>query len=144
MAKTGVFIEGSYFCEKCNREYDGEGVCECRGKITFISVRSNEYLSVWMKSRNAVGNKDTKKIEDNIVDKGDINISLDDKVKKLRELLGQFPEMENSNDFDNELEKRMKLYKEIRGEIEALGKGIEIWAKTEDAWGRVKDNGIIV
>jgi len=110
MAKTGIFIQGSYFCEK------------------------------WMKSRNGVKNEDTKKIED----KGDINISLDDKVKKLRELLGQFPEMENSNDFDNELEKRMKLYKEIRGEIEALGKGIEIWAKTEDAWGRVKDNGIIV
>ena len=138
--KTGVFIQGSFFCEKCNREYDEEGTCECGGDIKFISMHSNRYLGVWMKSKKVVGNEDTKKVED----KGDINISLYDNVKKLRELLGQFPEMENSNDFDNELEKRMKLYKEIRGEIEALGKGIEIWAKTEDAWGRVKDNGIIV
>lgn len=103
-------------------------------------MHSNRYLSVWMKSRKGVKNEDTK----NVRDKEEVNKSLDDKVKKLRELLGQFPEMENSNDFDNEFEKRMKLYKEIRREIEALGKGIEVWAKTEDAWGRVKDNGIIV
>lgn len=53
MAKTGVFIEGSYFCEKCNREYDKEGTCECGGDIKFISMHSNRYLSVWMKSRSA-------------------------------------------------------------------------------------------
>lgn len=140
MTKTGIFIQGSFFCEKCNREYDEEGTCECSGDIKFISIHSNRYLSVWMKSKKGIKNEDTK----NVGDKGEINKSLGDKVKKLRELLGQFPEMENSNDFDNEFEKRMKLYKEIRGEIEELGKGIEIWAKTQDSWGRVKDNGIIV
>lgn len=136
--KTGVFIEGSYFCEKCNREYDKEGTCECGEKITFISMHSNRYLSVWMKSRRVAENEDAKKRGGNVVDKGETNMSLGDNVKKLRELLEQFPEMASPNDFDNELEKRRKLYKEITGEVESLGNDMEnIWA--EDAWEKVVD-----
>ncbi len=69
MTKTGVFIEGSFFCEKCNREYDKEGTCECGGGITFISMHSFRYLTVWMKSK-------TKKIED----KGEAMNNRDDNV----------------------------------------------------------------
>ena len=50
MTKTSVFIEGSFFYQKCNREYEEKGT----------------------------------KNEDK---KGESNMSLDDKVKKLKELL---------------------------------------------------------
>lgn len=129
-----IFNQGSYFCEKCNKEFDDKGICDkCGGEVKFISMHSNRYLTVWMKSRKGIKNEEPKKTGNN----GDINISLDDNVKKLRELLEQFPEMENPNDFDNELEKRRNVYKEIKGEVEKLGNDMEhIWA--EDAWNKVK------
>jgi len=48
---------GSYFCEKCSLEYNGEGICECGGEIKFISMHSNRYLTVWMRSRKAFDEK---------------------------------------------------------------------------------------
>lgn len=48
---------GSYFCENCFLEYEKGGKCECRGEITFISMHSNRYLSIWMKSRKAFNKK---------------------------------------------------------------------------------------
>ena len=48
----------------------------------------------------------------------------------------QFPEMKNPDEFDNELEKRRKLYKEIREEIDVLGNDMEhTWA--DNAWKNV-------
>jgi hypothetical protein len=133
MKKTRVFIEGSFFCEKCNLEYNGEGICKCGGDIKFLSMHSNRYLTVWTKSRKALENRDTKNEEK----KGDINMSLDDNVKKLKELLEQYPEMENPNDFDGELEKRRKVYREIIEEIEKLGNDMEhTWA--DIAWKNIK------
>lgn len=134
MKNTRVFIEGSYFCQKCNKEYNGEGICGCGGEIKFLSMHSNRYLGVWMKSRRAIENDGIKNGEK----KGDTNMSLDENVKKLRELLDQYPEMENPNDFDGELEKRMKVYREIMEEIEKLGNDMEhTWA--DKAWENVKD-----
>ena len=52
-------------------------------------------------------------------------MSLDEKVLKLRELLEQYPELENPDEFDDELEKRRKLYRDIRKEIEDLGNDME-------------------
>lgn len=144
MGKT--ILEGSYFCEKCNKEYNGEGICECGGEIEFISMHSNRYLNIWMKSRKAIGSSDAKNEEKKgkIKEKGETkktgetDMSLDDKVKKLKELLEQYPEMANPNIFDNELEKRRKLYKEIREEIEVLGNDMEhTWA--DNAWEKVKN-----
>ncbi len=48
---------GSYFCEKCNLEYSKEGKCDCGGEIRFVHMFSNDYLSVWMKSRKALDKK---------------------------------------------------------------------------------------
>ena len=96
-----------------------------------MSMHSNRYLNVWMKSRKVA--EDNKKTV-----KGEIKVSLDDKVKKLRELLEQYPEMENSDMFDEELEKRRKLYGEIRDEVEELRNDMErIWA--DNAWKNVKN-----
>lgn len=68
--------------------------------------------------------------------KGESNMSLDEKVKKLKELLKQFPEMKNPDEFDNELEKRRKMYKEIREEIDVIGNDMEhTWA--DNAWKNV-------
>lgn len=65
-------------------------------------------------------------------------MSLDDKVSKLKELLEQFPEMKNPDDFDDEMEKRRVLYREIKDEVESLGRGMEeVWA--EKAWEKVKN-----
>lgn len=65
-------------------------------------------------------------------------MSLDIKASKLKELFEQYPEMENTDDFDKELEKRRKLYKEIRDEVEELGNIMEhTWA--DNAWKNVKD-----
>lgn len=67
-----------------------------------------------------------------------LKMSLDSKVLKLKELFEQYPEMENTDDFDKELEKRRKLYKEIRDEVEELGNIMEYtWA--DNAWKNVKD-----
>ena len=52
---------GSYLCEKCFLEYGKTGKCECGGDISFISMHSNRYLSVWMKSRKALENRETTK-----------------------------------------------------------------------------------
>lgn len=134
MASTRVFIEGSFFCEKCCLEYNEKGTCKCGGKIEFISMHSFRYLTIWMKSRKALENSDTKNEEK----KGETNMSLDEDVKKLRELLEQYPEMETTNDFDDELEKRRKVFRGIREEIEKLGNDMEYtWA--ENAWKKVKD-----
>lgn len=54
---------GSYFCNDCCLEYGKEGICECGGEVKFISMHSNRYLSVWMKSRKAFDAK--KEREDN-------------------------------------------------------------------------------
>lgn len=88
MGKT--FLEGSYFCEKCYREYEekGTGQCECGGEIEFISMHSNRYLNIWMKSRKAIGSSDAKNEEKKgkIKEKGETkktgetDMSLDDKV----------------------------------------------------------------
>lgn len=121
MSKTRVFIEGSFFCEKCCLEYNEKGICKCGGKIEFVSMHSNRYLAIWMKSRKALENRDTKNEEK----EGETNMSLEEDVKKLRELLEQYPEMETANDFDNELEKRRKVYRKIIEEIEKLGNDME-------------------
>lgn len=54
MANNMEFIGGSFFCEKCSGEYEKEGVCDCGGEIRFISMHSNRYLTVWMKSKKIV------------------------------------------------------------------------------------------
>lgn len=65
-------------------------------------------------------------------------LALDAKISKLRLLLKQYPEMDNPDEFSEELEKRLNLYKEIRQEVEELGNDIDrIWA--EKAWENVKN-----
>jgi hypothetical protein len=65
-------------------------------------------------------------------------MSLYDNVKKLRELLDQYPKMENPEEFDNELEKRRKVYRDIKEEIDKLGSDMEnTW--TDNAWKNVKN-----
>ncbi len=65
-------------------------------------------------------------------------MSLDAKVSKLKELFEQYPEMETPHEFDKEIEKRRKLYKEIRDEVEELGNIMEhTWA--DNAWKNVKN-----
>lgn len=63
-------------------------------------------------------------------------MTLDDNVSKLRELLAQYPEMDGFA-FDKELEKRFKLYKEIRQEVKELGNEIEKW--TDNALKNIKN-----
>lgn len=69
-------------------------------------------------------------------------MSLDDNVEKLKILLARFPEMENPDEFVEELEKRRKVYIEIRDEVEELRKNMEVdWA--ENAWHYVKNKNLI-
>ena len=58
-----------------------------------------------------------------------IHLALDDNVSKLRELLAQYPEVDSPETFDKELEKIVKLYKEIRQEVKELGNDIEKWTE---------------
>jgi len=51
---------GSYFCNDCYLEYGKEGLCDCGGEIKFMSMHSNRYLSVWMRSRRAFEAKKEK------------------------------------------------------------------------------------
>ena len=57
-----------------------------------------------------------------------IHLALDDNVSKLRELLAQYPETD-PDAFDDEFEKIIKLYKEIRQEVKELGNDIEKWTE---------------
>ena len=37
--ESDINKEGSFFCNKCNRESKREGHCRCGGRITFINVK---------------------------------------------------------------------------------------------------------
>lgn len=58
---------------------------------------------------------------------------LDDKILELKKLLHEYPIMKSADDFDNELEKRRKIFKEISAEVEELHNDLEhVWAG--NAW----------
>lgn len=64
--------------------------------------------------------------------------TISDHVKKLEELLDIIPDMNNSDDFDNELQKRRKELNYIKAEYDSLHRCVEkIWVTK--AWDNVKD-----
>jgi hypothetical protein len=85
MKDTRVFIEGSYFCQKCNLEYNGKGTCKCGGEIKFLSMHDYSYLTVWMKSRKVT--KEDEKMDEKIQDMVSAYFTLEEiileKISKL-------------------------------------------------------------
>lgn len=68
---------------------------------------------------------------------------IDDKIEELKKLLLEFPEMNDSGDFDFELHKRREILNEIRTEIDVLYKNIEKdWVIP--AWISVKERIVII
>ncbi len=70
-------------------------------------------------------------------------MSLDKKVEELKRLLSEFPEMKDSKEFDSELQKRRKIFNEIKTETDKLYNEVEKkWAVP--AWISVKEKIVII
>ena len=51
--------EGSFFCEKCEKEYDQSGRCKCKGRIVFVNIDEPTYIRCVMNSKKRCSNKPT-------------------------------------------------------------------------------------
>ena len=49
--------EGSFFCERCEKEYDRSGRCGCKGRIVFVGIDNSDYIRLVMNSKKKVSNK---------------------------------------------------------------------------------------